>query len=147
MASQQNWYSIVLLVATIAAGCASTTTSSRIERITIGSGGGFSGMQSGYRLERSGIVEEWDMQSGSMHIRATAKFPASIVRRFFVHAEELKLDTLTIDQPGNMTWWLETTSGNSSKRLRWSDRTRIPPELAAFDSELRTFCTNAISGK
>lgn len=87
------------------------------------------------------------MQSGTTRVRSTAKFPASVVRRFFVRAEELRLDTLSIDQTGNMTWWLEVTSPGGSKRLRWSDPNGIPPALAAFSNELKTFCANAISGK
>ncbi len=147
MQRHRQWHRTLILAVAVLAGCASTSSPSRLERLAIGSGGGFSGIHSGYRLERSGIVEEFEIQSGTTRVRSTAKFPASVVRRFFVRAEELRLDTLGIDQPGNMTWWLEVAHSSGSKRLRWSDPDRIPPELAAFANELKTFCANAISGK
>jgi hypothetical protein len=141
------WKWALLCATAILVGCASTGSSSRIERITLGSGGGISGMQSGFRIERSGMIEEWEMHAGATRIRATAKYPASSVRRFFTRAEELRLDTLRIDEPGNMTWWLELSRDGTSTRLRWTNRERLPAEVASLVDDMQTFCAGAISGR
>lgn len=93
------------------------------------------------------MIEEWEMHAGATRIRATAKYPASSVRRFFTRAEELRLDTLRIDEPGNMTWWLELSRDGTSTRLRWTNRERLPAEVASLVDDMQTFCAGAISGR
>jgi hypothetical protein len=127
-------------------GCA-TTEPMRVEAIRVGSGGGVTGMRSGYRIERSGMIEQWEMLRDSIRIGAAAKLPASSIRDLFVRAAQLGADTLRLDHVGNMTHWLELTTGSGTVRLRWTDTDAIPPALAALYRDLRDRCRAAIEGK
>lgn len=132
---------------TVLVGCSTFITSARIETITLGSGGGFTGMRTGYRIERSGLVEEWDMLRDSVRLRATVKIPASRVREYFARAEALRLDTLHFDKPGNISFWLEIRTNAAITRLRWSSDTHLPHEIAAFYRDLLSLCQEHIERK
>ncbi|MCX7930597.1 MAG: hypothetical protein N2663_07755 [Chlorobi bacterium] len=127
-------------------GCAATQITP-LERITLGSGGGIAGIRSGYRIERSGMIEQWETHGESMHIRAAAKVPSTNVRDIFARAAALGADTLQLDRTGNVTYWLELTSARRTVRLRWTDPDAIPPHIAVFYRELLERCQNAIDGK
>ncbi|KXB97069.1 MAG: hypothetical protein AA908_09015 [Chlorobi bacterium NICIL-2] len=133
------------LICTLPTACGSSS-SAPIERITLGQGGGVTGLQTGYRIERSGIIEEWEIRGGSMQLRSTAKVPASNVRPFFARAGSLRLDTLHIDEPGNMTSWIEVSEGTTTHRLRWSKTDRLPGDVAEWYNALRSYCQQAIAG-
>jgi|DewCreStandDraft_1066081.scaffolds.fasta_scaffold00800_2 hypothetical protein len=135
----------VALICTLLTSCGSSS-SVPIERITLGQGGGVAGLQTGYRIERSGIIEEWEMRGGSMQLRSTAKVPASNVRPFFARAGSLRLDTLHLDEPGNMTYWIEISEGTTTHRLRWSKSEHLPDGVAAWYNALRSYCQQAIGG-
>ncbi len=134
------------LFGTLLAGCGSSSTLN-IERITLGHGGGVTGLQSGYRIERNGIIEEWEIRGGSMQLRSTAKVPASTIRPFFARAGSLRLDTIHIDEPGNMTYWIEVSDGTTNHRLRWSNSAHLPESVAEWYESLRNYCRQAIGGR
>lgn len=140
------WMGAGLLLA-FWSGCRTGTPLVRIETITLGTGGGFTGMRVGYRIERSGLIEEWEMLRDSSRIRATVKMPASRVRQYFARAESLHLDTLHLDEPGNMTSWLEIKTTTTTTRLRWSSDHHLPLAVAQFYRDLDTFCREAVEGK
>ncbi|RMF35533.1 MAG: hypothetical protein D6747_02385 [Chlorobiota bacterium] len=127
------------LFGTLLTGCVSSSTLN-IDRITLGHGGGVTGLQSGYRIERNGIIEEWEIRGGSTQPRSTAKVPASSIRPFFARARSLRLDTIHIDEPGNMTYWIEVSEGTTSHRLRWSNSARLPESVAEWYESLRSYC-------
>lgn len=117
-----------------------------IERITLGHGGGVTGLQTGYRIERNGIIEEWENRGGRLQLRSTAKMPSSNVRPFFARAGSLRLDTLHIDEPGNMTYWIEVSDGTTTHRLRWSNNDRLPNDVVEWYESLHRYCQQAIAG-
>jgi len=73
--------SILISVVTFFCRCSSSMPSTyiSIERIAVGSSGGVTGYGRGYRIERNGTVDEWELRGGNTFIISTAKLPASSV--------------------------------------------------------------------
>ncbi len=117
-----------------------------IERIAVGSSGGVTGYGRGYRIERYGIIDEWELRGGSTFIVSTAKLPASSVRTLFDHTTSLRLDTLDINETGNMTYWIEIANDNSIHRILWSTTDHLPEEVVRWYDSLLRFCRKSISG-
>ena len=149
MPSQRLFHelSILVSVVTFFLRCSSSTPSTYIpiERIAVGSSGGITGYGRGYRIERNGTSDEWELRGGNTFIITTAKLPASSVRRLFDHTVSLRLDTLDINETGNMTYWIEIATDKSIHRIRWSSSDHLPDDIVRWYDSLLRFCRYAVS--
>jgi len=63
----------------------------------------------------------------------------------FDHTVSLRLDTLDINETGNMTYWIEIATDKSIHRIRWSSSDHLPDDIVRWYDSLLRFCRYAVS--
>lgn len=131
--------SLTLLV--LVAGCASRSQSSHgaKDQIVLSSGGGFSGMYTGYTIRGDGQVLRWEIPPGGTDVPPRHIFTLSpdSTDDCFGQLEAMQFRTISFNSPGNMTYSVEQKRGDSSHIVRWGDeRSRPPAAVTTFYSSM-----------
>jgi len=118
---------IFILAAAFAAGggCSSNQPrgASKAEAflITIGSGGGFTGMSNGYVIHSSGAVERWSrLAAGKDSIQSAGAITEEEAVRLKMIADSLDFFQIPRGAPGNMTSFVEMVNDSSRHAVQWS---------------------------
>ena len=103
--------------------------------IVIGSGGGFSGLYTGYVITHGGDVFSWRSATGSPDsLELLFHAAPDSVNFFFRYLDEIGFNDLTFNSSGNMNSSIERISPDSKHRLQWAQDGGVsaPPEVSAF---------------
>ena len=107
-----------------------------MKRYAIGKGGGFTGDYTEYILNENGKVYKYDFNyDREVYYKTLEK--ADLVY-FLEQIEKLSLDGIDINQPGNMSYYIDVRIGKQSmNKIVWGDRQYYPPKnLVEFHNEL-----------
>ena len=102
--------------------CSKNYTSSEIpeEKLTFGSGGGFSGIYTEYVLLKNGQLFEKQQPGNKMvQLESITKRKA---KNLFEKCEELKLSTMDFKEPDNYSHYIEVTTTEHSNRDFWGKK-------------------------
>ena len=113
-------------------GACSTGTMARTgehagSSIRIGSGGGFSGIFSGFLFNADGSVYKWKIGPGEFKENELLFTERDSVTRFFSMLEEIGFTSYMFDHPGNMTRFMELAGSDSLHTIRWGEPGVAPP--------------------
>jgi hypothetical protein len=132
------FYSISLVL--IFVGCkpsqSTTENTSANKRYAVGQGGGFTGAYTEYILEENGKVYKYDFKyDREVYIKDLEKVQLNY---FLERIKELGLDGVEINQPGNMSYYIDIRIGKSSyNKIVWGANLYYPPnDLVEFQKEL-----------
>ncbi len=90
--------------------------------IRIGSGGGFSGIFSGYLFNADGSIYKWKIGPGeSKEETELVCAERDSVRRFFDLLDGIGFRSYDFDHPGNMTRFIELYQYDSLHSVHWGD--------------------------
>jgi hypothetical protein len=106
------------------------------EQIVIGSGGGFTGRWEFYKLKANGEVSyRVNLASNFEKIGKISKKEATV---YFDQVKALQLDSLDVNQPGNLSYLIEYHIDEAIQRVIWggSVDTMTPPQLTRFYADL-----------
>lgn len=124
-------------------GACSTGTMTRTgeyagSSIRIGSGGGFSGIFSGFLFNADGSVYKWKIGPGEFNESELLFTERDSVARFFTMLEQIGFTSYMFDHPGNMTQFIELTGDDSAHTIRWGEPGMAPatPIAELHDSML-----------
>ncbi len=130
----------ILSVVVIFVGCKpaepTTENTANTKRYAIGKGGGFTGAYTEYILEENGKVYKYDFNyDREVFIKNLEK---SDLIYFLNRIEELGLEGIEINQPGNMSYYIDVRTGKTSiNKITWGANLFYPPnELVDFHKEL-----------
>ena len=110
-------------------------------KITLSSGGGFTGLYSGYHLYGDGRIEAWQQPLGKGDsLLWQRSVEAALVER--LHGQLLRSGALAkrYDTAGNMTAIIAYETADTTYRWTWNQSGLAPAELAAWHKEARAFC-------
>jgi len=113
-----------------------TENTSNNKRYAIGKGGGFTGVYTEYILEENGKVYRYDFNyDREVYIKDLGK---ADLNYFLEQITELGLDGVEINQPGNMSYYIDIRIGKSSfNKITWGANLYYPPEeLVKFHKKL-----------
>ena len=101
------------------------------DQIHFGQGGGFTGNVSYYViLENGRLFQKQQKDNSYTHVTTWKK---NFTREIFTDYEELRLDTLTYSEPGNLYYFVEMHDDNNVHRIVWGKPGFIPsPKLVEF---------------
>jgi len=105
----------------------------------IGSGGGFTGLYTQYKIDDSGIIELYDFESKTYHhFHNVSK---SKVKDFFIQIEELNLNKVDYIKPGNISDYIEVlTPEQTLNRIVWANSTSEQrPDIIQFYDKVMLF--------
>lgn len=132
------FYSISLIL--IFVGCKSshstTENTSTNKRYAVGKGGGFTGAYTEYILEENGKVYKYDFNyDREVYIKDLEKVHLNY---FLERIKALGLDGIEINQPGNMSTYIDIRIGKASyNKIIWGANLYYPPnDLVEFQKEL-----------
>ncbi len=118
--------------------CTKKYTSSEIpeEKITFGSGGGFSGIYSEYVLLKNGQLFEKQQPGNKMiELESITKKQA---KTLFEKCEALKLSTMDFKEPDNYSHYIEVTTTDHTNRVTWGKKEDpISGDIKEFFHELK----------
>jgi len=130
----------ILSIVLIFVGCKpaepTTENTAHTKRYAIGKGGGFTGAYTEYILEENGKVYKYDFKyDREVFIKQLEK---SDLIYFLNKIDALGLEGVEINQPGNMTYYIDVRTGkNSINKITWGANQYYPPnELVDFHKEL-----------
>ena len=110
-----------------------TTTN---KRYAVGQGGGFTGDYTEFILEENGKVYKYDFKyDREVYVKDLEKVD---LLYFLERIKELGLEGIEIDQPGNMSYYIDIRIGKASyNKIIWGANLYYPPkDLVAFHKEL-----------
>ena len=109
---------------------------SELKRYAVGKGGGFTGDYQEYILCEDGKVYKRDFNYDREVF--TKQLSEEDLQYFLKRIAELDLDGISIEQPGNMSYYIEIREGKLSfNKIVWGLNTYYPPkELELFHEEL-----------
>ena len=101
----------------------------------IGSGGGVSGQYIQYKVYQTGMVEWYNFELTKYvpYSTLSSKMTAEIWNQL----EQLHLQQIILDDPGNFTYYIELIKDGSNHKLKWSDESiNRPPALHQFFTQV-----------
>jgi hypothetical protein len=113
-----------------------TENTSNNKRYAFGKGGGFTGAFSEYILEENGKVYKYDFKyDREVFIKDLEKVDLNY---FLEQIEKLGLDGIDINEPGNMSFYIDIRVGKSSmNKITWGANLYYAPnELIKFHKEI-----------
>ncbi|MEP7235855.1 MAG: hypothetical protein ABI778_11230 [Ignavibacteriota bacterium] len=136
-------------------GCASSKQTTPVVRlatlekstIAVGSGGGFSGLYTGYVITRSGDIYGWRNITGNPDsLELKLHTSADSVNFFFRYLDEIGFGDIALHTSGNMNSSIVRTEGTAEHRIQWALDGSIsaPPEISTFNSLVNNFIRRRI---
>lgn len=120
---------IVCFVLCIALAAYSCKSKEKVKRdisavqITIGQAGGFTGYTTDYIIHGTGKVERYTSKDGKTVEVKT--LPADSIKLWVNRMDEISFNNIELNQPGNMSFYIELTEPKHSHKTVWGDA--IPP--------------------
>lgn len=107
-----------------------------LEKLTFGTGGGFSGYTTEHTLLKNGqLFEKKDPNPETVELTAITKQRAKSI---FTRCEHLKLSTMEFDHPDNFYYYIDITTKDVNNRITWGDSMHpIPEEIKHFFKQLK----------
>ena len=137
-----TWCCLVILSTTSAdSGCRQAKSGSDTFKISVATGGGFTGVVTGFNLHANGKVEAW---------RRFPAQPDSIL--WTVDVEPVQIEQIArnlertgafkseYEVTGNFTTRIIFSSRNGQYSWSWSDADDAPPKLRKWYGDVRRFC-------
>ena len=87
--------------------------------LSLGTGGGFTGRWDGYRIQSDGSVWSWTGVGIPTDSSRIGTLPADSIAALSRMIDESGFYADSTHQPGNVTAFLEISSGNRSNRVTW----------------------------
>jgi hypothetical protein len=92
--------------------------SKSVEKIIIGSGGGFTGVTKDYIINKDGSIQEEDNKKAISYGKITKKTFHEIIKK----SEETGFQTLNLNEQGNFYYYIEFTGKDKNHRVTWSSQ-------------------------
>lgn len=92
-------------------------------KITIGQGGGFTGYYIDYIIYGTGKLEKYTSKDEKTAV--LKPMPVDSVRAWVNRMDQINFEGIVLDQPGNMSYYLELQEPDKTHKVRWGDAT--PP--------------------
>lgn len=113
-----------------------TTANSNVKRYAVGKGGGFTGDYTEYILNEDGKVYKYDFKyDREVFYKELDKVDLNY---FLEKIDDLALDGIDINEPGNMNYYIDVRIGkNSINKILWgANLYYAPKEIIDFHKEL-----------
>mgnify|MGYP001794467079 CR=1 FL=1 len=128
---------------TCTAGCVAMGYSTKDTKrtISIGSGGGATGLYTGFTVDKDGHFTRWSNEPGKAKIVSDlfTTTPDSAAF-FFRYLDEISFTSKEFSTPGNMTTLIETDSLGTNHTVKWGNESVTAPcEFSNFYSMLKRF--------
>lgn len=108
-------------------------------KITVSSGGGFTGLTSGYSLSSEGVVEHWQhFRAGTDSVLWSEKTDASRIQFFKQQLEETGLLKKNIQQSGNMMTTVNLVLPDTTYTWYWNASGKS--DLSRWVKDVQRFC-------
>lgn len=130
---------LIFLFTTNFLGCASKNKISNanvsFEAIYFGKSGGFTNLMERYAIKNNGavckIIEGEEKEIG--------RIKKSQLRKIDQKLNTLNYQTISLDEVGNMTYFIEVKSDDYSNKVTWTDLTDQPDIKALYNVLISTF--------
>jgi hypothetical protein len=93
------------------------------EKITIGSGGGFTGQTKEYIINKDGSIL---LKQGDKEAKGFGKISKKDWRELTKKTEESGLQTLDLNDPGNFYYYIQITVKDKNHKVTWNNQSGEP---------------------
>jgi hypothetical protein len=108
----------------------------KAQQITIGSGGGFTNLWHKYTLSPNGDMHHYVSNYDTTFLEK--KITQSLTKKMFEQVEALKLDSLAMDEPGNISYFIEFSEGEKFKyKIQWNNQNKAPDSVLTFFEDFK----------
>lgn len=107
--------------------------------VIFGSGGGFTGLITGYKIDAHGKVSGWSQTLNAERIeKPLYKASDDSARMLFATIDSIHFKTILFDQPGNYSRFITLVEGDSVYTVTWSNISP-PAGVMKLDELLQKF--------
>jgi hypothetical protein len=111
------------------------------QQITVGSGGGITGIWNEYTLQPDGQISVKNSKVDTL--QKVVKLSKSDTKMIFKKASELKLDTLKLDSPGNMSYFVKFSDKDKfDYKVLWGGEKTPPDSVKKFYKDFMGFVSH-----
>ena len=116
---------IATMIACIAAACASQRDVSEDKQlpenleIQFGSGGGFTGLWTGYTIRGDGTVLKWQGRAAGQNAQKRKEISREAVHELWSALQANSFQTLSTSEEGNMTLFIRIQTKDVDKSISW----------------------------
>ncbi len=108
-------------------------------KMTVSTGGGFTGLTSGYSLSSDGMVEQWQhFRAGKDSVLWSEKTDVSRILFFKKQLEDTRVSKKNIQKSGNMTTTVTLAMPDTTYTWYWSASGKS--ELSRWVKDVQRFC-------
>ena len=131
------WLSVVIVTAVACSNANEFPKQEKRDEIHFGQGGGFTGAVSHYILLEDGRLFQKAWQDSTLTYVDT--WPGLFTRQMFLNYKSLNLDTINVNKPGNLYYFIEYHSRkNPVHRIVWGNSEYQPDDnLVTYYSTLQ----------
>ena len=94
--------------------------SKQVEKITVGSGGGFTGVTKEYTIQKDGSV--FFLQGPKKEAEGFGKISKKHLHEITKKSEQADFQSLELNEPGNIYYYIEITEKGKNHRVSWSSQ-------------------------
>ncbi len=138
-----SFAAFIILATIVVAACTSSSDLTKEKwTITVSTGGGFTGMSSGYTMIETGEVFAWNGQEGDHE--KTNKIGSISAEK--AHDFKIKLaaglDSMQLNAPGNMSTSIELDANGHAEKITWgaADHPNAPDQLSGWYNDFMQTC-------
>lgn len=118
---------LFLLFSACLFGCShskSASSSKGYDKITFGSGGGFTGLVKSYTIDGEGKLTIGDKKLADLPSKTLKKIHKKVSQSGAFHTQ--------FNQPGNFYHFIETENEGKTNRIVWSDKEKAPEKILSL---------------
>lgn len=140
-----RYYSFLLVAAFLLSQCASTKYTSPDQfpdaKITFGNGGGYAGLVTEYTLLENGQL--FKKSSMDTVFQQLPKVKTADVKQIFNNYDFLKLEDISMNEPGNLYQFIVYQTSGKEHRITWSSENKeLESTIPIFYSNLKRLVAN-----
>lgn len=100
------------------------------EKISFGTGGGIAGREKSHSIDRLGnLYSDWDQKK-------IKTLSPSQMKKIFLNADRAGLMEASLNEPGNLYYFIEAARNNKTNRIVWHDQKKAPDAIINLYNEL-----------
>ena len=99
-------------------------------KISIGSGGGFSGEYNEYiLLDNGNLYHKNTLKNETVYLGSISDNEA---KQIFNNYRELNFDKINLNSPGNISYYIKYEENDKNHKLTWANSSKIDPKIKLF---------------
>jgi hypothetical protein len=142
-------FTFVYLLSLLLLGCSHTQDISNSFNVTLSSGGGFTGMYSGYHIDTSGTISRWEGRTFNFaSLNPVGNVTSDKLKQMNTKIIELEIMNVQYKKSGNISSSISISTNNFQHTVSWvgiEPERDVPEKIKEFYFYINNLINNSIT--